>query len=49
MSEMFKKGTIYIAPNLNVTEFLIEDREDELGRQNRRAGGRQLTRNHRNL
>lgn len=30
MREMFKKGTVYIAPNLNVTEFMIEDREDEL-------------------
>jgi superfamily II DNA/RNA helicase len=30
MREMFKKGTVYIAPNLNVTEFLIEDREEEL-------------------
>jgi superfamily II DNA/RNA helicase len=30
MSEMFGKGTIYIAPNLNVTEFLIEGREEEL-------------------
>jgi superfamily II DNA or RNA helicase/HKD family nuclease len=30
MREMFKKGTIYIAPNLNVTEFMIEDREEEL-------------------
>src|SRR5208283_1516611 len=26
----FRKGTIYIAPNLNVTEYLIEDREEEL-------------------
>jgi len=30
MVRMFEKGTIYIAPNLNVTEFLIEDREEEL-------------------
>jgi len=30
MLDMFAKGTIYIAPNLNVTEFLIEDREAEL-------------------
>jgi len=30
MRQMFQKGTIYIAPNLNVTEFLIEGREDEL-------------------
>ncbi len=28
--EMFDKKTIYIAPNLNVTEFLIEGREEEL-------------------
>ncbi len=30
MCDMFNKGTVYIAPNLNVTEFLIEDREEEL-------------------
>ena len=30
MRDMFAKGTVYIAPNLNVTEFLVEDREDEL-------------------
>jgi superfamily II DNA or RNA helicase len=30
MLEMFDKKTIYIAPNLNVTEFLIEGREEEL-------------------
>ena len=30
MLDMFKKGTIYIAPNLNVTEYLVEGREDEL-------------------
>ena len=30
MVKMFHKGTVYIAPNLNVTEFLLEDREDEL-------------------
>ena len=30
MLDMFKKGTVYIAPNLNVTEFLLEDREEEL-------------------
>lgn len=30
MCDMFEKGTIYIAPNLNVTEFLIEGREEEL-------------------
>ncbi len=30
MREMFAKGTVYIAPNLNVTEFLLEGREEEL-------------------
>jgi superfamily II DNA or RNA helicase len=30
MREMFAKGTIYIAPNLNVTQFLLEGREEEL-------------------
>jgi superfamily II DNA/RNA helicase len=30
MINMFEKGTIYIAPNLNVTEYIIEGREDEL-------------------
>lgn len=30
MRDMFAKGTIYIAPNLNVTEFLLEGREEEL-------------------
>ena len=30
MREMFGKGTIYIAPNLNVTEYLVEGREEEL-------------------
>ena len=30
MIGMFKKGTVYIAPNLNVTEYLVEDREEEL-------------------
>lgn len=30
MAEMLNKGTIYIAPNLGVTEYLIEGREDEL-------------------
>ncbi len=30
MRDRFAKGTIYIAPNLNVTEFLVEGREDEL-------------------
>lgn len=30
MLEMFKNGTIYIAPNLKVNEYMIEGREDEL-------------------
>ena len=30
MVEMFRKGSIYLAPNLGVTEFLLEGREDEL-------------------
>jgi superfamily II DNA or RNA helicase len=30
MRDMFSRGTIYIAPNLNVTEFLMEGREEEL-------------------
>ena len=30
MLDMFKNGTIYIAPNLKVNEYMIEDREDEL-------------------
>jgi hypothetical protein len=30
MRDMFARGTIYIAPNLNVTEFLMEGREEEL-------------------
>ncbi|HEX4084165.1 MAG TPA: helicase-related protein [Chthoniobacteraceae bacterium] len=30
MVGMFKKGTIYIAPNIGVTEYLLEGREDEL-------------------
>ncbi len=30
MRNMFAKGTIYIAPNLNVNEFLMEGREEEL-------------------
>jgi superfamily II DNA/RNA helicase len=30
MINMFKNGKIYIAPNLKVTDYLIEDREDEL-------------------
>ncbi len=30
MVKMFEKGAIYIAPNLGVTDFLLEGREDEL-------------------
>lgn len=30
MLKMFAAGKIYIAPNLNVTEFIMEDREEEL-------------------
>jgi superfamily II DNA or RNA helicase len=30
MRDMFSRGTIYIAPNLNVTQFMIEGREEEL-------------------
>ena len=30
MRDMFARGTIYIAPNLNVTEFMLEGREEEL-------------------
>jgi superfamily II DNA/RNA helicase/HKD family nuclease len=30
MIQMFENGTVYIAPNLNVSEFIIEGREDEL-------------------
>src|SRR5437870_2313445 len=30
MRDMFARGTIYIAPNLNVTQFLVEGREEEL-------------------
>ena len=30
MVDMFAKGTIYIAPNLEVTEYLLDGREDEL-------------------
>ena len=30
MADMFAKGTIYIAPNLEVTEYLLDGREDEL-------------------
>ncbi|HOW64783.1 MAG TPA: helicase-related protein [Candidatus Paceibacterota bacterium] len=30
MRDMFARGTVYIAPNLNVTEFLMEGREEEL-------------------
>ena len=34
MIEMFEKGTIYIAPNLNVTEFIVEGREDGVNSKN---------------
>jgi len=30
MIKMFDNGTVYIAPNLKVSDFIIEDREDEL-------------------
>ncbi len=30
MIKMFEKGTVFIAPNVNVTEFIVEEREDEL-------------------
>lgn len=30
MISMFEKGSIYIAPNLNVSEYILEGREDEL-------------------
>jgi superfamily II DNA/RNA helicase len=30
MRDMFARGTIYIAPNLNVNQYLIEGREEEL-------------------
>jgi len=30
MLQMFENGTIYIAPNVNVNEFLMEDKEEEL-------------------
>lgn len=30
MLTMFERGTIYIAPSLDVTEYILEDREDEL-------------------
>jgi superfamily II DNA or RNA helicase len=30
MRDMLARGTIYIAPNLNVTEFMMEGREEEL-------------------
>ena len=30
MINMFENGAIYLAPNLNVTEYIVEDREDEL-------------------
>ncbi|MEY3499066.1 MAG: hypothetical protein RL308_735 [Bacteroidota bacterium] len=30
MTKMFANGTVYIAPNLNVNEYIMEEREDEL-------------------
>ena len=30
MMTMFRNGKIYIAPNLNVSEYILEDKEDEL-------------------
>jgi len=30
MTKMFQNGTVYIAPNLNVNEYIMEEREDEL-------------------
>lgn len=30
MISMFEKGVVFIAPNLNVTEYIVEEREDEL-------------------
>lgn len=30
MIKMFEKGAIYIAPNLKVTDFIMDDKEDEL-------------------
>ncbi len=30
MTKMFNNGTVYIAPNLNVNEYVMEEREDEL-------------------
>lgn len=30
MIQMFDNGVIYIAPNLNVTEYIVDEREDEL-------------------
>lgn len=30
MIKMFEKGVIFIAPNLNVTEYVMEEREDDL-------------------
>jgi superfamily II DNA or RNA helicase len=30
MVRMFESGRVYIAPNLNVSEYILEDREDEL-------------------
>jgi len=37
MVEMFKRGRIYIAPNLNVSDYILEDREEELIEEIREA------------
>src|SRR5262249_26210944 len=37
MVRMFESGTIYIAPNLNVSEYILEYREDELLEEIREA------------
>ena len=30
MVRMFESGNVYIAPNLNVSDYILEDREEEL-------------------
>src|SRR5262249_42135369 len=37
MVQMFEKGNVYIAPNLNVSDYILEDREEELIEQLREA------------
>ena len=37
MVQMFEKGNVYIAPNLNVSDYILEDREEELIEQIREA------------